>query len=517
MYMFRNMKLGMKITGGFIVLMLITTGVAYVGWDSLQVVTDRFFKIDDLETIQKSLLQARRHEKNFIIRSDKQYIDEVNKAVDKLKTTASALKARVKDPANIQQMETVLAAAAVYEKTFAQMVEFLGRPNISAEEREAKLKDFDGALRDTGRAVEKECNEAKNTHAQRLKSQIAWANTLLLGGTGIAIALGLVIALVITKMITRPINRVIDGLCAGADQVAAASTEVATSSQSLASGASEQAAAIQETSSSLEELSSMTRTNADHASEARTMMEQAKQVVETASAELNQMVVAVEEINKTSEQIGRIIRTIDEIAFQTNLLALNAAVEAARAGEAGAGFSVVAEEVRSLAIRAADAAKSTSTLIENSIKSVKRGSELTRSTQDAFAANKDIAVKIAVLVDEIDTASRQQAEGIDQINKAVAEMDIVVQRNAASAEEAASASEELNAQAAEMKGHVGDLVAVVGGSRKNGDADRRCQDAVAEGRLLTSHMRHEDGTGPREKRKRFLLPAKESAAGDRDF
>ena len=270
-----------------------------------------------------------------------------------------------------------------------------------------------------------------------------------------------------TRMITKPINRVIEGLSTGADQVTAASMEVATSSQSLAEGASEQAAAIQETSASLEELSSMTRRNADNATQTRSMMKEAKDVVEKASSELNQMIIAVEDIAKTSEQIEKIIKTIDEIAFQTNLLALNAAVEAARAGEAGAGFSVVAEEVRNLAIRAAEAAKSTNTLIENSIKSVKRGSELTSSTQDAFAANKDISMKIANLIDEIDTASQEQAKGIEQINKAVVEMDTVVQKNASSAQEAAAASEELNAQASETKSHVHNLMAVIGISRVN--------------------------------------------------
>lgn len=460
----KNMKLGTKVMGGFIILMILTASIAYIGWDSLQVVTDRFSKVNDTNSITKCILQARRHEKNFIIRGDKQYVDTVNKAVEEMKTTANNLKTRFKNTVNVQQMDTVLAAVSSYEKTFAAMVAFLSKPDIDKEERERQLKIFDGALRDAGRAVEKECDDATRNHFDKLKSQIAWANTLMVGGTALAIGLGLLFAFVITRMITKPINKVIEGLNAGSDQVAAASAEVSTSSQTLAEGATEQAAAIQETSASLEELSSMTRKNADNATQTRAMMEEAKVIVEKASSELNHMISAVDEITKTSEEIGKIIKTIDEIAFQTNLLALNAAVEAARAGEAGAGFSVVAEEVRNLAIRAAEAAKSTNTLIENSLKAVRRGGELTKSTQEAFMANKDIAMKIAVLIDEIETASQEQAQGIDQINKAVVEMDTVVQRNAAGAEEAASAAEELSAQAAEMKGHVKDLTTVIRGT-----------------------------------------------------
>ena len=208
----------------------------------------------------------------------------------------------------------------------------------------------------------------------------------------------------------------------------------------------------------------MTRQNAENASQAKALMGEAQKIVEKVDAQMNTMTSAIAEVTKSSEETGKIIKTIDEIAFQTNLLALNAAVEAARAGEAGAGFAVVADEVRNLAMRSAEAAKNTSELIENTIATVRKSNELTHQTREAFQENVAITGKIGNLVDEIEAASHEQAKGIDQVGSAVSEMDKVVQATAASAEESASASEEMNAQAHQMKGYVNELIAVIGGA-----------------------------------------------------
>ncbi len=268
--------------------------------------------------------------------------------------------------------------------------------------------------------------------------------------------------------IALPIGQVGNDLNDASEQVAAASSQVASASQSLAEGASEQASALEETSSSLEEMTSMTKRNADNAAEAKSLMAEARQIVEKVDTQMKNMVSAISDVTKSSEETGKIIKTIDEIAFQTNLLALNAAVEAARAGEAGAGFAVVAEEVRNLAMRAADAAKNTSSLIENTIVTVNNSNELTQQTQSAFNENREITQKVGQLVDEIAAASQEQAQGIDQIGKAVAEMDKVVQQTAANAEESASAAEEMNAQAMAMKKNVGQLVTIVDGGSDAG-------------------------------------------------
>ncbi len=287
-------------------------------------------------------------------------------------------------------------------------------------------------------------------------------NIIIMIGATVLLAV-LVVVWWIARGITRPIRVIADELGQGADQVASASTQVSSAGQSLAEGASEQAASLEETSSSLEELASMTKRNAEHADIAKTLASDTRRAADIGAADMQQMSTAMTDLQKASASVAKIVRTIDEIAFQTNILALNAAVEAARAGEAGAGFAVVAEEVRSLAKRSADAAKETAVTIEQAVQMSERGVSLSSKVVSGFTEILTKTRRVDELVADIATASREQNAGIQQINTAVSQMDQVTQTNAAGAEESAAAAEEMNAQAATLKGCVDELLGLVNG------------------------------------------------------
>ncbi len=299
------------------------------------------------------------------------------------------------------------------------------------------------------------------------------AAVLLKGATVVGALLAVGSALfffALTRHVTRPILRITADLDEGADQVNDAAGQVASASQQLAEGASVQASSLEETSSALEEMAAMTRTNAENSKETNELSCRARNTAHAGDETMKQLNAAMIALNDSSGKISKIIKVIEEIAFQTNLLALNAAVEAARAGEHGKGFAVVADEVRNLAQRCAEAAGETTSLIEDSVNKAREGADVAGEVGKALGAIVGDVTKVTDLVNGIAQASQEQALGVDQINTAVSEMDQVTQQNASGAEESASAAEELSAQAETVKSMVGELVALVGGKRGDGPA-----------------------------------------------
>ena len=278
--------------------------------------------------------------------------------------------------------------------------------------------------------------------------------------------------------IRRPLEDAAGRLHAFVGQTTGAARQIAGSSQALASGASEQAASLEETSASLEEMAGMTKRNAEAAQHAKGLAGHARSAVENGAAGMQRMTSAMDGIKASSGEIAKIIKTIDEIAFQTNILALNAAVEAARAGEAGAGFAVVAEEVRALAQRSASAARETAEKIEAALAKSDEGA---RTSSDVSAMLDQIVEqvrKMDTLVAEIATASAEQSQGIEQVNRAVSQMDKLTQANAAAAEQSSAAAQELTAQSSELEELVEGLRRLVG-ARASGPAARSAEKPAA--------------------------------------
>lgn len=252
------------------------------------------------------------------------------------------------------------------------------------------------------------------------------------------------------KLVSRN-QSALSNISDAAYQVMTSSSEVASASEALAQGSTEQASAIEQITASMDDIAEKTRTNASEANEAASLIGQTIVEVKQGNKQMQDMMVAMKDINNSSESISKIIKVIDDIAFQTNILALNAAVEAARAGEAGKGFAVVAEEVRNLAAKSAQAAAETAELIEDSIQKVGAGSQIADETAKALEAITEVVHKSEVIIDGISDASNYQAQAIEQIDQAIEQVSQVVQNNSATSQECAAASMELSNQANRMR------------------------------------------------------------------
>jgi len=353
---------------------------------------------------------------------------------------------------------TEVALQTLRQRAAADLDGMHAADEIFAKQTTLALKDVQKLLT----SIAEDTGEVADAQNQRIASTAAVASSTVSITGAVALVLGVALALLITRGIVRPVRQIVAELTDGSNVVASASHEVGTASTALAEASTEQASALEQTTAALEQMNATTQGNAEGASRAEAFVAQTRDAANASDESMSHLSSAMDSIEDSSAQISKIIKVIEEIAFQTNLLALNAAVEAARAGEHGKGFAVVADEVRSLAQRAAQAAGETTHLIETSVARTREGVEVTRSFGSALATIVQNVNEVSTLIGGISRASREQADGVNQINTAVSQMDAVTQSIAASAEQSASAVEELDAQATVVAATAARLAEMVG-------------------------------------------------------
>jgi len=477
----KNRTIGERIVFGFACLLIISAGFglyAYRGLvaidrDATRVADDCLpgvYQIGRLETLNLtnySLTQRLVFVADPAKRAEMEKAMKANSA--EMNTLYETYAKTIATPEDRQLYEQVLAARAPYSEERKKFLAELG----GLTEGQAVARLFErldplyqnyykaiAALVDLNRAMGEE--SGRNIHLT-----VAGARRGIVGGLLGALIAGVLVATLVIRTTNRRLRGVAETIAAGSQEITTTSGQVSVSGQGLASQASEQAASLEETSASLEELTSMTKRNAEHATAAKTLAGETRSTADAGAVDMREMAKAMTDLRTASASVAKIIKTIDEIAFQTNILALNAAVEAARAGEAGAGFAVVAEEVRNLAQRSASAAKETAETIGEAVRMSELGASLSGKVAAGFSGITDKTRQLDELVAEIANASREQSEGIRQISAAMGQIDKVTQGNAAGAEESAAAAEELNAQAITLQECVQELRALVNG-RKTG-------------------------------------------------
>ena len=503
--MIKNMKIGTRLALGFGVLLVILVAMAIVAINRLAVVNaastmmaeDRIPKVMMLQTVEGQLNIMSRAVRNAVILKDQGEIKkEIARIYDSRKIiteTFEKLDKLMVTPKGREEFKGMMDKRKPYVADLDKLIKLIE----DGKGDEARTLMF-GSFRQTQRAYfeqletfQKYLIDAMNKGNKEADDNYAMARLLMILMSVIAVVVGIAVAWFATRSITRPLGdavklaetvasgdlthrievdskdetgqllqalrnmndslvNIVSQVRVGTDTIATASAQIAAGNQDLSSRTEEQASSLEETASSMEELTSTVRQNGDNANQANQLAISASDIAVRGGAVVSEVVQTMGEINESSKKMADIIGVIDGIAFQTNILALNAAVEAARAGEQGRGFAVVATEVRSLAQRSASAAREIKSLIDDSVSKIEAGSRLVNSAGETMTEVVGSIRRVTDIMGEITAATREQVDGIEQVNQAVIQMDQVTQQNAALVEEAAAAAESMQDQAAKL-------------------------------------------------------------------